>query len=189
VAKFKVEIELDYVREDWSLDEEIKHEVKKQVIQSLQDGTVDEIRKLAVEFATNQVAVWVDEIFTQEFETAKFPYRASTYSREVEELTMREIFSKEFDKALNQQVDKNGHEVGSCSGSSPRYTRLDYIAGKAAKEIADEKVKAFAKDFPTQISSYLTSQLKSELVKVMSLSLVESIDLNSIFRRQVSKDA
>lgn len=182
MAKFKIDVEIDWLGEDGALDDEIKDSIKNQIVEKIEKTVMSDIRDTAIQAAESRIGIWINRFIQQLSSEKAIPYKEHSYDREVKMVTIEELLGKKFEEALNQIVDKDGRPTSS---SYDRYgTRLDWITGKQARIYADERVKEFIKDIKDDIESYTSKKVKEEMMKQLTASLISNIDFNKVFKEE-----
>jgi predicted transcriptional regulator len=182
--EFKIEVNIDWLEEGGNIDEVIKEEIKSGIINRIAETSIADLKIKASELASKKVEEWMDDFLEVQIETLKFPYgKADTFSRtQPEMLTIPEIMSREFQKALEQSVNSEGKYVNSSYDR--KGTRLEWLTGKIAEKIADEKVQKFVGDFYKNMNAYFSETLKDALAKQISSAVIGQVDLNKVFNNQ-----
>lgn len=182
MAKFKIDVEIDWIGEDGTLDDQIKENIKDSIIYKIEKTVMKDIRDTAVNIAEQRIGLWINNFIQTMVSERRIPYKANNYGSEVEMVSMEEMLGKQFEKALNEQVDKNGKPTNS---SYDRYgTRLAWVTGETARKYADERVKEFVKDIKRDIESYTSTKVKEEMMKQLTATLVQNIDFNKVFKEE-----
>ena len=181
MAKFNIEVELDWVDEDYTLDEELQDVITNKIVSKIKDTVMNEIQDTAIEIAKSRVGLWVNQLLAQMIKDHKIPYKESNYSSEVKMITIEEMIGKQFETALNQPVNKNGEPVDWDSYRKVG-TRLDWLTGKLARKYADEQVQEFVKNIKSDIEYYTSEKVKEEMFKELTSSLVSNINFNEVFK-------
>lgn len=180
MAKFNIEVELDWVDEDYTIDEELQDIIANKIVSKIKDTVMSEIQDTAIEIAKSRVGLWVNQLLAKMMEDHKIPYKESDYSSEVKMITMEEMIGKQFEAALNQTVDKDGEPTNS---SYKKYgTRLEWLTGKLARKYADMRVQEFVRDIKGDIENYTSEKVKEEMMKQLTAQLVSNIDFNKVFK-------
>jgi len=185
MAKFSVEVEVDWLEEGESIDEVIKAEFLHKVSKIVEDR----LMKNALEKFDAKVLECVGQIETKVVELSnkviddfvlnqKFPQPKNSYDKNPEMKTIQEIFVDKLDSCLNRSVDENGCYTNSSYGS--KGTRLDWLTGKLAEKNAEEKVKAHVKNIKEHIEKYILDKVKSEILTQLSDSVLGKIDFSKI---------
>lgn len=182
MAKFKIDVEIDWLGEDGTLDDEIKENIKNEIFEKIERTVMSDITDTAVNIAEQRIGLWINKFIQTMAAERKIPYKSSEYGSKVEMLSMEEMLGKQFEKALNQPVNKNGN---FSSSSYDRYgTRLQWLTGKMAEKYADEKVSGFIKDIKSDIEIYTSKKVKDEMMKQLTSQLVKNIDFNKVFKEE-----
>lgn len=180
MAKFKIDVEIDWLGEEGTLDEQLKESIKNQIIKKIEDTVMSDIRDVAVEIAENRIGLWINKFIQTMVSTKMIPYKESEYGSKIKMVTLEEMLGWQFEKALNQDVDKNGKATNSSYERCG--TRLQWLTGEMARKYADEKVSKFVKDIKGDIERYTSSRVKEQMIKQLTASLVSNIDFNKVFK-------
>ncbi len=183
MAKFNIEVELDWLNEDYTLDEELQGIIANKIVSKIKDTVMNEIQDTAIEIAKSRVGLWVNQLLAQMIKDHKIPYKESNYSSEIKMITVEEMIGKQFEMALNQPVNKNGEPVDWDSYRKDG-TRLEWLTGKLARKYADEQVQEFAKNIKRDIEDYTSEKVKEEMMKQLTAQLVTNIDFNKVFKEE-----
>lgn len=183
MAKFNIEVELDWLGEDGDLDSELRNEIKAHIVNNIKATVMDEIQDTAIEIAKSRVGLWVNQLLAQMMKDHKIPYKESNYSSEVKMITIEEMIGKQFETALNQPVNKNGEPVDWDSYRKDG-TRLEWLTGKLARKYADERIQEFVKNIKRDIEDYTSEKVKEEMMKQLTSQLVSNIDFNKVFKEE-----
>jgi len=180
MAKFKIDVEIDWLGKDGTLDDQIKESIKEQIIAKIEKTVMSDIRDTAIEIAEQRIGLWINKFIQTMVSEKTIPYKTNEYGSKVEMISMEEMLGKQFEKALNQTVDVDGNPTNS---NYSRYgTRLEWLTGKLAKKYADEKIAEFVKNVKRDIENYTSSKVKEEMMKQLTASLVKNIDFNKVFK-------
>jgi len=185
MAKFNVEVEVDWLEEGGSIDELIKSEILYKVSKSVEER----LQKAALEKFDAKVLECVGNIETKVVELSnkvidnfvanqRFPQPKNSYDKSPEMKTIQEIFVDKLDSCLTRSVDENGSYTNSSYSS--KGTRLDWLTGRLAEKYADEKVKAHVKDIKGHIEKYIIDKVKGEIMTQLSDSVLQKIDFSKI---------
>jgi hypothetical protein len=185
MAKFNVEVEVDWLEEGESIDDVIKSEIFKKVSKSVEER----LQKSALDKFDTKVLECVAQIETKVVELSnkviddfianqKFPQPKNSYDKNPEMKTIQEIFVDKLDSCLTRSVDENGNYTNSSYSS--KGTRLEWLTGKLAEKYADEKVKAHVKNIKEHIEKYILDKVKGEILTQLSDSVLKKIDFSKI---------
>ena len=169
--KFKIEVELDWIGEDTSLDDKIKEELVDGIARKLSG---DAIKRLT-EDAMRQVNTKLDGLVVNLFE--EFIDKGVTVTDRWGDVvktsvSIRELMKDKLDKALTEKVNKDGKtDTYNAVG-----TRLEWMIQKRV----NEAVQVMTKDVVAQVDATITKRLNEELRKRLSDSLLSKINLDAI---------
>lgn len=161
--KINVEIEIDWIKEDNSIDEEIKNEIissvsdqiKKCVMAKVDKELFDKVNKKTDEFINVMLNNFMDREIQQYDEygdkTKKFN-------------SLQELLKKKFDLFMMQDVDKDGHVTSSSCYASKR---IDFIL--------NGRLKAFANEFTSNMISRVHEEIKTAVNEQMKEKITNDV--------------
>lgn len=180
MAKFNIEVELDWLDDETSLD----HEIQKQVINGLQDRLVRNLeQKLGnsiaekVEKKANEIAdAFIQKLLAEQIGAIQIPIKGSSWSSEVEYKPLTEFIGGRFEFAMNEKVlNERGGKAeyrDDKKYSIAEYLTRDYIAkelnSKVSDMIRDAKEKA-EKSLISNLEQNLQQQLHADMVKRLNI--------------------
>lgn len=180
MAKFNVEIELDWLDEESNLDDVIQ----KQVISSLQDRLVrnlenklgNSIAEKVHEKATEIADAFIEKLLAEQIGAIQIPTKSSSWGSEVTYTPLTEFMGKRFEQAMTEKtLTENGYKAeyrDDKKYSLVEYLTRDFIAkelnGKVSDMIRDAKEKA-EKSLITNLEQNLQSQLHADMVKRLNI--------------------
>lgn len=173
MAKFKLEVEIGYIGEDYNLDEAVINEIESNIVNKIKFETIERIKEEALCIAENSITEWVEDTIKTMVTSRKIP--KNSYSKEM--ITLEEMIGEKFERALSETVDKEGRAT-NYGGYG---TRLQWLCGESAKKYADERVRGFVKDIKYDIEQYTSKKVKEELLSQLTNQLVKNIDFNQVF--------
>lgn len=137
--KIKCEVELDWVNEDYSIDDAIQSKLSRLIAEQL-SSKCSGITERAKEVLEKEIKEFTKQILTEFMEgTITTTDRYGDIKRE--NITVRDLIKEEFDKSLNMIVDKNGNP-SSYSGS---YPLIKWLTGEAVKKEISSEFKDFSR--------------------------------------------
>lgn len=182
MAKFKIDVEIDWLGEDGTLDDQIKESIKDEIIEKIGKTVMNDIRKTAASEAKNRIGLWVNNYLATLVKEKKIPYSKNSWNSETNYISIEEMIGMKFEEALKQTVDKNGKPTSSSYDSYG--TMLDWLTGQQARKYANEKVQEFVKDIKGDIEAYTSKKVKDEMMKQLTASLISNIDFNKVFKEE-----
>jgi hypothetical protein len=185
MAKFNVEVEIDWMGEDESIDDIVKAEIISNVSRKVEEKLLkDALSKFeaTVVKCSEQIDTKVTELSNKVIDdfvaNQKFPQPKNSYDKNPEMKTIQEIFIDKLDSCLSRSVDENGSYTSSSYSS--KGTRLEWLTGKLAEKYADERVKAHVKNIKEHIEKYILDKVKGEIMTQLSDSVLQKIDFSKI---------
>ncbi len=185
MSKFNVEIELDWLGEDDSIDDVVKSEIIANVSKRIEDKLISSaIAKFEASVAKFEIEIdkKVAEVATKVIDdfvnTQKFPQPKNSYDKNPEYKTIQEILGDKLEKSLLRTVDKNGNYTDSSYDKFG--TRLDWLTGKQAELYANELVKTHTKNIKQHIELFIIEKVKGEIMGQLSSEILKNIDFEKI---------
>jgi len=190
MAKFNIEVELDYLDEEQSIDEalrdEIAHSLKdivtkkatEQVLKNL-STTINELTESLKEKVTNEVDSFLGNTLADKVANMKIPYKENSWSKEIEYIPMSEFVGMRYEEYLNRKVfDYDGREARYSSDrklSINEYLIKNYLekelTGKVSKLIQDARNSA-EKTVIKTLEQNLQAQLSADMIKRLDIPAV-----------------
>ena len=166
--KLNLEIDIDWLDEDSSLDDAVKKQIIDGVTTKLQEKIQADVEKQIVEKVELQIGELVEKTYTEFLEkgvsiTDGYGDTVKTYD------TVEALLKDRFDKFLLEKVDENG----KVNGYGPTKERIKHIIDSQLKTFADEftteAVKQVSEEIRQHVQDGLTAKLGSELMKVLKV--------------------
>ena len=190
MAKFNVEVDLDWLDEDTTIDEEIRERVIRGAEDYLLRTTTEEIEKKIdnlVGQKLKEVSTKIDEIVDgyldvvcqSEIEKMKIPTKETEWSREVKMIPIQEFIGEKFNRfCTDKRYDSNFKETNYSS--ERKYSLLEkdiqfYLKNVLSKQVSDIVRKAqqnAEKEIIGSLEQTLKQNLAEETVKKMNIPKV-----------------
>lgn len=190
MAKFNIEVELDWLDEETTIDEEIRERVIRGAEEYLLRATTDEIEKKIDDLVGKkllEVSEKVDEIVDgyldiicqAEIEKMKIPQKKTDWSSEVEMIPIQEFIGERFNRFCNEKRYNSEFKETSYS-SEKKYSLLErdiqyYLKNILSKQVSDIVRKAQSnaeKEIISSLEQTLKQNLAEETVKKMNIPKV-----------------
>lgn len=174
MAKFTVEVELDWLEEEQSLDEALKEEilhavetrVTGKVVQELTDKLTAKLNKTLEEEAEKVVDGFIGKTLEGKIETLKIPHKENSWNSEVQMIPISEFIGMRYEDFLNKKVyDQYGNMPSSerdRNFSINEYFIKNYLEKELTKKVSDLIQKA-RKDAEETVVSTIEYQLREQL--------------------------
>lgn len=168
--KFKIEIELDWVDDDRSIDEEVRSqivaEIARQIRHNVDKKTTEEIQSRV----SDKVDEWILERLN-EFCDRRINITDKWGDTKEHHESVTEMFKAKFDEFFNASVDKDGKQSESCGWGSNRTTRIDYML--------DQKAKAYlakiTNDMDYRIERAIDKEIKAKIEEKIKKGILDKV--------------
>lgn len=190
MAKFNIEVELDWLDSETTIDEEIRERVIRGAEDYLLRATTDEIEKKIdnlVGQKLKEVSTKIDEIVDgyldvicqSEIEKMKIPTKETEWSKEVKMIPIQEFIGEKFNRfCTDKRYDNNFKETNYSS--ERKYSLLEkdiqfYLKNVLSKQVSDIVRKAqqnAEKEIIGSLEQTLKQNLAEETVKKMNIPKV-----------------
>lgn len=190
MAKFNVEVELDWLDSETTIDEEIRERVIRGAEDYLLRATTDEIEKKIdnlVGQKLKEVSTKIDEIVDgyldvvcqSEIEKMKIPTKETEWSREVKMIPIQEFIGEKFNRFCTDKRYNSDFKETNYS-SDRKYSLLEkdiqlYLKNVLSKQVSDIVRKAqqnAEKEIIGSLEQTLKQNLAEETVKKMNIPKV-----------------
>lgn len=171
--KFNIEINIDWIDEDSSIDNEIKKQIIETVVSEVRAATVSDVSKKVVDILENQVETLVTETYNQILEkeikiTDKYGDVKKEYAG------VKEMIKANFDQWLLQKVDSGGNV--SASGYGDTFTRFDWFI----KKHLDPMSKSFTQDMVKKLTAQLKNTLTEDMKELLGSKILEVVNVKQL---------
>ena len=190
MAKFNIEVELDWMDEEYNIDEEIKERVIHSVQDILTKRTSEDIIKILnkeidkkiteeKEVIEAEVDKFLENVCEEQIAKMKIPYKTNSWSDEVRYKTMAEFVGDRYEAFLNRKVyDRDGHVARYESDkqlSINEYFIGKYLEKYVSKRVSDliQKAKQDADEMVLKtLEQNLKDQLAANTIKQLNIPLL-----------------
>lgn len=203
MSKFNVEVELDWLDEETTIDEEIKERVIRGAEKYLLDATTEEIEKKIdnlVGQKLKEVSTKIDEIVDgyldvvcqSEIEKMKIPTKETEWSREVKMIPIQEFIGEKFNRFCTDKRYNSDFKETKYS-SDRKYSLLEkdiqfYLKNVLSKQVSDIVRKAqknAEKEIIGSLEQTLKQNLAEETVKKMNIpKVLEKLQNNYVLESE-----
>ena len=181
MAKFNVTVELDWMDDEYNLDEEIRETIVNSVVNKVQDRLVRQVdtecnnrinNQLAnIETAVSDKLNGIMDAFFDEPRDVTDKY-GDVIKKGV---TVRETLKKACDEFMNQALDENGKPTTS-SYNRKYNTRVDYIVAKSIDYNMECAIRRAVED----VTKNLKNKIADEVQKQMGDKLANILELDKM---------
>ncbi len=187
MAKFNIQVELDFLDEEQKIDDVLKDEIISSVKDTItKNATESVIKDLSshMNYLKEQISKRVTEAtetfmaqtFSEKIANMQIPYKENTWNSEFKTISMSEFVGMQYEQFLNKKViDENGCEPrysGDAKLSINEYFIKKYLekelAGKVSKLVQTARKEAEESIIKT-LEQTLKDQLSVDIIKRLNI--------------------
>jgi len=185
MAKFNIEVELDWLDDDMTLDEEIQQKVisgiQGRLTNKLEEKMEQQLSSVITEKVNSIANEFISKIMTDNIANIKIPYKTSSWGSNVEYMSLSEYMGKQFENAIAEKtLTKHGEKPSyrdDAKYSIVEYLTKDYIA----KEL-NEKVADMIREAKTKAENSLISSLESNLQQQLHVDMLKRLNIPQLLQ-------
>ncbi len=190
MAKFKVEVELDWLDEGVNIDEAIKNEIISSIKSKITvDATEEVTSKLTAfiqESTTEVIDTFLGATLARKIEDMKIPYKDSRWSSEVQLIPIGEFVGRRYEEYLNRKVY-------DTDGKAPRYDSdrqlsiNEFVINKYLEKELTTKVTALIQKARKDAEDTIVKTLEENLRNQLSVDIIKRLNIPSMLRNLQEK--
>ncbi len=181
MAKFNITVELEWMDEEYNLDEQVRETIINSVVNKVQDRLVQQVDTECNNRINNQMASIenavsdklngiMDEFFDEPRDVT------DKWGNVVKKgVTVRETLKSACDEFMNQSLDENGRPTTSSYNTKYK-TRVDYIVAKSI----DSNMTYAIKNAVSTVTDNLKKKITEEVKKQMGDKLANILELDKM---------
>lgn len=185
MAKFTVEVELDWMNEDSTVDETIHQEVirglQDRLLQKLEKRFESKIEEQINEKVESIAEQFITKLIQEKIGDIQIPIKSNTWNSNVEYMTLTEFMGKEFERAITEKtLSENGGKAdyrNDAKHSIVTYLTKDYIA----KEL-NEKVAGMIREAKDKAEKSLVSSLEANLQQQLHTDMLKRLNIPELLQ-------
>lgn len=185
MAKFNIEVELDWLDEDESIDEEIKRQVIEGLQNSVSRNVEKEINSKMAERIEEEVEKvsqsFIERLSHERLAAIKIPTKKGYYSSEVEYVSLSEFIGEKFDDMMsNKTLTKNGGKPRYRDDAA--YSVIEYLTkGHIAAEL-NGKIIDMIQTAKTQAEESLVKNLEMNLQQQLNADMIQKLNIPQLLQ-------
>ena len=185
MAKFNIEIELDWLDEETSIDEALKEEILSSIqARVTADATVKFTNKLNAEIEAMSKEIvdqYIGKIMADKIENMKVPYKKNTFSSDFEFIPMSEFIGMRYEEYLNKKVfDEEGREARY---SSDRKVSInEFFINKYLEKELTAKVNKLIQKARQDAEETIIKTLEQNLKAQLSVDIIKRLDIPNMLK-------
>lgn len=167
MAKFNITVELDWMDEEYNLDEEVRETIINSVVNKVQDRLVQQVDTECNNRINNQMASIekavsdklndiMDEFFDEPRDVT------DKWGNVVKKgVTVRDTLKKSCDEFMSQSLDEYGKPATAYNAKYK--TRVDYIVAKSIDHDMEWAIKKAVEDVTKSLKNKITDEVKKQM--------------------------
>jgi hypothetical protein len=184
--KLEITVDIDWIEEDGSIDEEVKHQIISGVKNSISRQCLDKVEKEA----SKQIDKAIQESITkarESIEKKAIEFADDWLENEVvvtdkwgeakDALTIKDLIKRTFDGLLEKKVDKDGRFGDRYTSNG--MTLIKYLTGKRVEHVVAEKLSGFSKDIDNQITKAVNAGIRENVSNKFAEMVVATAKANN----------
>ena len=167
--KINITVDVDWIEDDGSIDEEIQHQIITGVKDSISKQCLAKVQKEA----STRIDKAIEESITsvqKSIEEKAIAFADDWLENEVtvtdkwgdtqDSLTIKDLIKKTFDRLMERKVDSHGNFE---SGYNGKMSLLKYLTNNRVEHIVAEKLKGFNKNIDDQITKAVNAGIRENV--------------------------
>jgi len=182
--KLNLEIELDWINDEMSLDDVVKQQIISGVMTKINQSLLAKIESKVEKMIDKTIVKRINQATDKMFRNfMKRPVQLTdNYGSTIKEYkNITQVIKERFDNFMTETVDDNGNASNSNYGT--KYKRLYFIIDKQLKDFANtfttNAVKTVSAEIKTHVQEGLTQKLGSELMKILKVDEMLKLQQNN----------
>ena len=199
MAKFNIEVELDWIEDGYTVDEELKEQIvygikeellrqsKKEVVSKL-DAEIAKVLQDATKEIDSRVDDFVGMVCQSKIEKMKIPYKENSWGSEIEYIPITEYIGQRYESFLNKKVFNDKGRIPDYDYdkklSISEYFINNYLQKELAGKVSDMIQKAKKESEETvlkKLEQNLKDQLAVDTIKRLNIpKLLENLQQKAL---------
>jgi len=174
MAKFTIELNVDWIDEDASVDEMIMANLARQVANGISKNTIEQIQVQAYTLIGDSIDVavikYIDGLMTEEIPIY------DSWGMEKGKMLLTDIIKGKIDAAMSHLVDGQGRDSTSGGYYSKGLSRAEFLLNG----YVEQQIGRMTDDIKKHINSHLGLELKKKLEQQLSEHISKAVLGNAI---------
>lgn len=181
MATVKIELDLDWINEDQSLDESIKEEVianlQNRLVKNAEEQITHKLNHQLEEITERITSSFIEKTLETKIEDLKIPYKKGGYwSSEIEYIPISEYIGMKYEEHLTKKsLDENGRETRYSSDAKVSISEY-FIKNYLSKELTG-KVSAMIQTARKDAEETIVKALENNLKEQLSVDIIERLNI------------
>lgn len=194
MAKFKIEVELDWLEDEVNLDETLKEEIfaelRSKVTRNAEKELTSKIEELLAskmeEVSTKITDEFIEKTLNSAVENLKIPYKENSWKSEVEYIPLSEFIGMRYEHHLNRKVY-------DYQGNIPRYDSdkklsiNEYLINKYLEKELTSKVSELIQTAREDAEETIIKTLECNLKEQLSVDIIKRLNIPNLLKNLQDK--
>jgi len=159
--KFNIELEIDWIEEDGSIEEQVKEDLKSQIISKIDKKITSEVNaeidKSIISKMDTKIQSICDDI-VENFMHKQFT-KTDRYGDIIETTTLENYLKDTFESYWDEMVDSSGGK----SSYNAKKKRVEWIIDEKIMKQSQDFSKSLIKDTEKKIKDYMAIEMKERI--------------------------
>jgi hypothetical protein len=193
MANVKIELELDWLNEDQTLDDSIREQVianlQSRLIQNAENQITHKLNAELKEIADRVTSSFIEKTLETKIEDLQIPYQKGGYwSSEIEYMPISQYVGRKYEEHLTKKsLDEHGREAKYNSDAKLSISEY-FIKNYLAKELTG-KVSAMIQTARKDAEETIVKALENNLKEQLSVDIIERLNIPKMLESLQNKAA
>jgi hypothetical protein len=190
MAKVKIELDLDWIRDEETIDEVIKEEViiglQDKLVSNIEEKVSDKLNEKLREIADKVTNSFIEETLKTKIENLKIPRKKSSWDTEIEYVPISEFIGDKYEQYVNKKVfDEYGERAEW--GRKAKYSLAEYLTQNYLEKELTDKVSAMIQKAREQAENTIISTLENNLKEQLSIDIIRRLNVPQMLKALQTK--
>ena len=189
MAKFNIEVELDWMEEDsYSIDEELK----ERIVEGLEDALLQKATHEALKMVDAKIAEkvkeseetinkFIENVCSEKINNIQIPEKSSDWSDKITYYSLSEYVGMQFESFITQKrYDKDGNYQ---DWGSNRYSAADLLTTKYLKRELDDKIGNMIQRAKHEVEVDIVKSLEQKLKENLAKDTIEKMNIPEVLKK------
>lgn len=167
--KFNVEVDLDWLEEGGSIDDELKQTIADSVFRRIDQKIISGITDKAVQSIQAAVDEKVGAVI-EGFLAKKITVTDKWGDPTDKDIKIEDLIKNTFDKAMLEKVGKDGKPTSY----SPVGTRMEYLVGKKVISAVDDALAGFGRNVDAAVKEHADASMKRQVAEKLTALMTDA---------------
>lgn len=192
MAVVKIELELDWLNEDDSLDESIKKEVlatlQNRLIKNAEGQITSKLNGLLEGIANKVTDSFIEETLKTKIEDLVIPHKENSWNSEVKMIPISEFVGMKYERYLNEKKFDSYGEIPRNSSNAKLSISEYFIHNYLEKELST-KVSSMIQKARKDAEETIVKALENNLKEQLSVDIIQRLNIPKMLESLQNKAA